>query len=77
MLTLRIVAEVARRERVPLVTRYRAMEDLARLHINRSYMASDLFHLNDLGYKCMAEFAAQAIEAGVRQAMTDGQLAHN
>lgn len=74
---VRAIGDVARRERVPLVTRYRAMEDLARQHINRSYMASDLFHLNDLGYKCMAEFAAQAIEVGVRQAMFDGQLAHN
>lgn len=74
---VRTIGDVARRERVPLVTRYRAMEELARQHINRSYMASDLFHLNDLGYKCMAEFAAQAIEVGVRQALIEGQQAHN
>ena len=71
---VRTVADVARRERVPLVRRYLAMEDLARTQINRSYMASDLFHLNDLGYKCMAEFAAQAIETGVRQAVAEGNL---
>jgi acyl-CoA thioesterase I len=71
---VRTVADVARRERVPLVHRYKAMQDLARTQINRSYMASDLFHLNDLGYKCMAEFAAQAIETGVRQAVAEGTL---
>ena len=74
---VRIITEVARREQVPLVHRYDAMEDLARRQINRSYMASDLFHLNDLGYKCMAEFAAQAIEAGVKQAVAEGTLAPN
>lgn len=68
------IGDIARRERVPLVHRYHAMEALARSQINRSYMASDLFHLNDLGYKCMAEFAAQAIEAGVRQAVAEGNL---
>ena len=74
---VRIITEVARREHVPLVHRYDAMEDLARRQINRSYMASDLFHLNDLGYKCMAEFAAQAIEAGVQQALAEGSLIPN
>ena len=69
---VRIITEVARREHVPLVHRYEAMEDLARRQINRSYMASDLFHLNDLGYKCMAEFAAQAIEVGIKQAVLEG-----
>ena len=74
---VRIITEVARREHVPLVHRYEAMEDLARRQINRSYMASDLFHLNDLGYKCMAEFAAQAIEAGVKQAEVEGSPGAN
>ncbi len=74
---VRIITEIARREHVPLVHRYDAMEDLARRQINRSYMANDLFHLNDLGYKCMAEFAAQAIEAGVKQAVAEGTLPPN
>jgi acyl-CoA thioesterase I len=74
---VRTITDVARRERVPLVRRYQTMEALARSQINRSYMASDLFHLNDLGYKCMAEFAAQAIEAGVRQAVAEGTLEFN
>jgi acyl-CoA thioesterase I len=65
---VRSITDIARREQVPLVHRYDAMEDLTRRQVSRSYMASDLFHLNDLGYKCMAEFASRAIEDGVRQA---------
>lgn len=76
-LIVRTVHDIARREQVPLVHRYDAMEDLMRRQINRSYLANDLFHLNDLGYKCMAEFAAQAIEVGVMQAMAEGTLVPN
>ena len=38
---VRLITDIARRERVPLVHRYDAMEDLARRQINRSYMAGD------------------------------------
>lgn len=71
---VRAITDIARREKVPLVHRYDAMEDLARRHADRSYMAADHFHLNDLGYKCMAEYAAQAIEVGIRQAVAEVPL---
>ena len=62
------ISDVAREKRVLLVNRYDAMSDLARQHPNSTYLASDKFHLNDLGYRCMAEYAARAIVAGVVQA---------
>lgn len=62
------IAQVAHEERVLLVNRFDAMAELARVHPTTSYLAVDRFHLNDLGYRCMAEYAARAIVAGVIQA---------
>ena len=62
------IAEVAREKQVLLVHRYDAMADLSREHPSTSYLAGDRFHLNDLGYRCMAEYAARAIVAGILQA---------
>jgi lysophospholipase L1-like esterase len=67
------IASVASEMRVLLVNRYDAMADLAHEHPTWSYLSSDRFHLNDLGYRCMAEYAARAIVAGVLQA--DGENA--
>jgi lysophospholipase L1-like esterase len=64
------IAEVAQERHVLLVNRYDAMADLARQHPGLTYLAGDKFHLNDLGYKCMAEYAARAIVAGITQAGT-------
>lgn len=62
------IAEVAREERVLLVNRFGAMADLAKRVGNAALLAQDRFHLNDLGYRCMAEYAARAIAAGIVQA---------
>jgi acyl-CoA thioesterase I len=64
-----IIEDVARRNRVPLVRRFEAMQYLAHLRAGaeRLYLASDHFHLNDLGYRCMAEQAARAITLSVLQ----------
>lgn len=35
---------------------------------NANFLAKDGFHLNDLGYRCMAEYAAGAIVSGIVQA---------
>jgi lysophospholipase L1-like esterase len=72
--TVRTITRIARAERVRLVHRYDAMEDLAsgtaagERAPRRSYLAEDRFHLNDLGYRCMAEYASRAIEAGLKLA---------
>mgnify|MGYP002398022560 CR=1 FL=1 len=62
------IAKVAREKRVLLVRRFDAMADLAKQKTNGAYLAADKFHLNDLGYRCMAEYAARAIVAGILQA---------
>jgi len=61
---------------VLLVNRYDTMADLAREHPGSSYLSSDRFHLNDLGYRCMAEYAARAIVAGVLQADIENGAMH-
>lgn len=64
------IAEVARAERVLLVRRYDAMADLAR---QEEPEKANRFRLVDLGYRCMAEYAARAIVAGIIQADSDQQ----
>ncbi len=62
------IAEVARNRHVLLVHRFDAMADLARQAGTATYLAPDKLHLNDLGYRCMAEYAARTIVAGILQA---------
>lgn len=71
---VKLLGDIAREERVLLVQRYDAMADLARQNGNNRYLASDRFHLNDLGYRCMAEYAARAIVSGVLDA--DAETSH-
>lgn len=66
-----VISEVAMQERVLVVNRFNAMADLAKRNGNAAYLARDEFHLNDLGYRCMAEYVARAIAAGILQAETE------
>jgi len=68
---VRAIEDVARQERVMLVHRFSAMADLAKQKGEDMILANDRFHLNDLGYRCMAEYAAGAIVAGIIQAQPD------
>ena len=68
---IKAIEDVAREERVLLVHRFSAMADLAKQRGESAILASDRFHLNDLGYRCMAEYAAGAIVAGIIQAQAD------
>jgi len=56
-----VLRDVAVAENVPLVRRYEAMQYIATVRGQRDILASDEFHLNDLGYRCMAEHVARAI----------------
>jgi acyl-CoA thioesterase I len=63
---VKTVQAVAQRERVPLVLRYEAMRYLSsQPTASGRYLARDQFHLNDLGYRCMAEHVARAITLAV------------
>jgi acyl-CoA thioesterase-1 len=61
----KLLDDVATSEKLLYVRRYRAMEFIAHTKANLSMMASDNFHLNDLGYQCMAEHVAQAVVANL------------
>jgi acyl-CoA thioesterase I len=59
---VKTIQDVARKDRVPLVLRYEAMRYLSsQPTVTGRYLARDQFHLNDLGYRCMAEHVARAI----------------
>ncbi|HEX8166029.1 MAG TPA: SGNH/GDSL hydrolase family protein, partial [Beijerinckiaceae bacterium] len=61
---VKTIQEIAQRDRVPLVLRYEAMRWLASQK-GGGMLARDQFHLNDLGYRCMAEHVARAITLAV------------
>jgi len=56
---------VAVEQNVIYVRRYQAMEFIAKTKASIRMMADDDFHLNDLGYQCMAEHIAQAVTANL------------
>jgi acyl-CoA thioesterase-1 len=71
------VATIASEKRVLLVNRYDAMADMARQNPGSSAsLANDRFHLNDLGYRCMAEYATKAIVSGILQAENENGAMH-
>jgi lysophospholipase L1-like esterase len=49
------VAEVARDADVLLVDRFQLMKKLQREHTDRLYLSADNLHMNDEGYRCLAE----------------------
>ncbi len=53
--------EIAAEENILYVLRYDAMRFIEHVRANEQLMASDHFHLNDLGYRCMAEHVAHAM----------------
>jgi acyl-CoA thioesterase I len=53
--------KIAAEENILYVRRYDAMRFIAQRRANLQLMAGDNFHLNDLGYQCMAEHVAHAV----------------
>ena len=56
---------VAAAQNVLYVRRYSAMEYISKTKASMQMMADDDFHLNDVGYQCMAEHIAQAVTANI------------
>lgn len=65
---VRAVAEIAREAHVLLVDRFEAMRELQRERGDTFYLTPDNLHLNDRGYRCMAEQLARSIVGGLLQA---------
>ncbi|HUS95202.1 MAG TPA: SGNH/GDSL hydrolase family protein [Hyphomicrobiaceae bacterium] len=59
--TVDALTGLAEQESIVLVRRYASMRDIARRRRLDLYLAKDRFHLNDLGYRCMAAYATHAI----------------
>jgi lysophospholipase L1-like esterase len=56
---------VAAEQNVLYVRRYQAMEYISKTKASLQMMADDDFHLNDVGYQCMAEHVAHAVVANL------------
>ena len=57
--------KIASSENVLYIRRYEAMQFISRARSAPNMMSADDFHLNDLGYRCMAEHVAQAVIANL------------
>jgi acyl-CoA thioesterase-1 len=57
--------KIAADENILYVRRYDAMQFIAKTRANLQLLSSDNFHLNDLGYQCMAEHVARAVIANL------------
>ncbi len=56
-----LLFKIAAEENILYIRRYDAMQFIAKKHANLQMMSRDNFHLNDLGYHCMAEHVAHAV----------------
>jgi len=56
-----LIQKIAADENVLYIRRYDAMQFIAKTRANLQMMSRDNFHLNDLGYHCMAEHIAHAV----------------
>jgi acyl-CoA thioesterase I len=61
------VAEVAREAEVLLVDRFQFMKKLQREHGDRLLLSADNLHMNDEGYRCLAEQLAATIMKALPQ----------
>jgi acyl-CoA thioesterase I len=62
------VADIAREADVLLVDRFQSMRQLQRERGDRFYLSTDNLHMNDEGYRCLAEQLATTIIAALPQA---------
>ena len=69
------IADIARDSRVLLVDRFDAMRKLQRERGDQFYLSADNLHMNDEGYRCLAEQLAAAIIRALPQGQ--GNVAAN
>lgn len=65
---VKAIARIAGEEQILLINRYDTMRDLATRIGEDELLAKDRFHLNDRGYRCLAEYAARTIVSGLSEA---------
>lgn len=71
---LQTIWQVGQEKGVPVLKRHTYMKHLldSRKFTAAQLLAPDLFHLNDLSYKCLGHMVADAIEDGIKLAATGG-----
>ena len=69
------IADIARDSRVLLVDRFDAMRKLQRERGDQFYLSADNLHMNDEGYRCLAEQLAATIVAALPRGA--GNMAEN
>ncbi len=62
----RSMERIAREKGVTLIDRFSAMRSLVQARGKQDMLADDNFHLNDYGYRCMAEQIGKSIAEGLR-----------
>ena len=67
------IADVARPTGVLMVDRFDAMRELQRERGDRYYLSADSLHMNDVGYRCMAEQLARVVVGGLVQSDAEQQ----
>ena len=71
------LAELAVKYTVSLFSRGSLMDGWQRAGLPYShFLANDNVHMNDLGYRCVADALAESMEAGLGQSQTRIALAH-
>ena len=60
------LAQLANETQTMLVRRYDAMLAIAADRPLTKYLAKDRFHMNDLGYRCLARYVFKAVTQGLR-----------
>jgi acyl-CoA thioesterase-1 len=65
------ITDIARDSRVLLVDRFDAMRKLQRERGDQFYLSADNLHMNDEGYRCLAEQLAATIVAALPQASSN------
>lgn len=73
---LQAMWQVGREKGVPVLKRHTYMKHLldSRRYTAAQLLAPDLFHLNDLSYRCLGHMVANAIESGVAAAAGESPL---
>jgi acyl-CoA thioesterase I len=65
------IADVAKEAQIHLVDRFDAMRKLQQRNGDRYYLSADNLHMNDEGYRCLAQQLAEAIIAALPKETSD------
>ena len=71
MTVVAAITDVAKEAQIHLVDRFDAMRKLQQRNGDRYYLSADNLHMNDEGYRCLAQQIAEAIIAALPKETND------